>query len=95
MARFAMSMDTERLDRMMTLAGVTPSQLAQDAGVGPATVSRARAGRRLTPASWLRIATALAHYPANPAIEALARTDEKSPSGERLASYGTSNPMRS
>ena len=48
MARFAVSMDTERLDRMLTLAGVTPSQLAEDAGVGQATISRARAGRPLT-----------------------------------------------
>lgn len=34
MARFAVSMDTERLDRMLTLAGVTQSQLTEDAGVG-------------------------------------------------------------
>ena len=71
MARFAVSMDTERLDRMLTLAGVTPSQLAEDAGVGQATISRARAGRHLTPVSWLRIATTLARYPTNPAVEAL------------------------
>lgn len=71
MARFAVSMDTERLDRMLTLAGVTPTQLAEDAGVGQATMSRARAGRPLTPVSWLRIATTLASYPINPVVEAL------------------------
>lgn len=76
MARFAVSMDTERLDRMLTLAGVTPSQLAEDAGVGQATISRARAGRPLTPASWLRIATTLACYPINPAVEALLSKSE-------------------
>lgn len=70
MARFA-RMNTRRLDRMMTLAGVTPAQLAEDAGVGTATISRARAGRPLTPTTWLRIATALAKYPTNPAVEAL------------------------
>jgi hypothetical protein len=77
MARFAVSMDTRRLDRMLTLAGVTPTQLAEDAGVGQATISRARAGRPLTPMSWLRIANTLARYPKNPAVEALlSRQDE-------------------
>lgn len=71
MARFAVSMDTERLDQMLTLAGVTPSQLAEDAGLGQATISRAHAGRPLAPVSWLRIATTLARYPKNPAVEAL------------------------
>ena len=77
MARFAVSMDTRRLDRMLTLAGVTPTQLAEDAGVGQATIPRARAGRPLTPMSWLRIANTLARYPKNPAVEApLSRQDE-------------------
>ena len=71
MARFAVIMDTERLDRLIVLAGVTPTQLAEDAGVGQATISRARARRPLTPASWLRIAATLARYPANPELEAL------------------------
>lgn len=56
---------------MLTLAGVTPSQLAEDAGVGQATISRARAGRPLTPVSWLKIASTVAGYPKNPAVEAL------------------------
>lgn len=77
MARFAMSMDSKWLDRMLTLAGVTPSQLAEDAGVGQATISRARAGRPLTPVSWLRIATTLAGYPKNPALEALLSNEDE------------------
>lgn len=57
---------------MLPLAAMrTPSQLAEDAGVGQATISRARAGRPLTLVSWLRIATTLAQYPTNPAVAAL------------------------
>jgi hypothetical protein len=64
-------MNTECLDRMMTLAGVTVDQLAKDAGVGTATISRARAGRPLHASTWFRIASAVIRYPTNPGLEAL------------------------
>jgi hypothetical protein len=71
MARFALPMDGARVDRLMMAAGVTPGQLAKDAGVSGSTVSRARGGRPVTIVSGQRIAAALSRYERNPALVAL------------------------
>ena len=71
MARFAVRMNGELLDQLMAAAGVSPTVLAKDAGVGTSVVSHARAGRPVAPASCLRIAQTLARYPVDPTLVAL------------------------
>lgn len=71
MPRFAMRVPAGRLDRLLLTMGVTPAQLAEDAGVSEATVSRARAGRPIAGPSAVAIARALSRYEAIPGVEAL------------------------
>ena len=73
MARFAVRMNGELLDQLMAAAGVSPTVLAKDAGVGTSVVSHARAGRPVAPASCLRIAQTLARYPVDPTLVARRR----------------------
>ena len=56
-------LDRQRLDRELALRGLTARELAALAGVGEATISRARNGRTVTPATMRKLAVALTSVP--------------------------------
>ena len=66
-----------RLDRQLAARGLTGHELAQLAGVSPATISAARQGQPVTPRTLRKIVTALLRVPIVPGVEDLLEPDAK------------------
>jgi transcriptional regulator with XRE-family HTH domain len=64
-------LDRDRLDREMGVRGLTGRDLSKLSGVGEATISRARHGGRVTPATMRKLAAALASVPEVPGAATL------------------------
>lgn len=62
MARFAQPIPADKLQRAMAVRGLTPQLVAEEAGVGKATVSRAMNGHRVTLETLFRISEVLARF---------------------------------
>jgi hypothetical protein len=73
---FGIAINGAVLRRQMRVLGLTGVALARHAGLSDATISNALAGRRLHPATFRRIAAALASVEAIPGAEALTAPEE-------------------
>jgi len=65
------AVDPARLAYQMAVRGLSASDLARKARVSPATLSAARAGKRVREDSWRQVARALNETPVDPDIERL------------------------
>jgi hypothetical protein len=71
-------LDADQLDYAMAVRVITARQLAALSGVGEATISRARNGHKITPATMRKLLDALARVPEVPGAAALIGAAERS-----------------